>query len=281
MRLVVFLTVIAISAFNLSARISGAVYLDSARPIDERVNDLLDRMTLHEKIGQLLCPMGWEMYSVNDTRSGVNVSDEFRRLVDQSAPGMLWATYRADPWTRRTIADGLNPSLAAMAGNALQRYVIEHTRLGIPLFLAEEAPHGHMAIGTTVFPTGIGMAATFNPQVIEQVGRIIGTEVRAQGAHISYGPVLDLMRDPRWSRVEETMGEDPCLTGSLGAAMVRALGAGNLNDPHATIATLKHFIAYAAPEGGQNGNFATLGRRDLELYFLPPFHDAVNAGRYP
>ena len=278
MRLVVFLTVIAISAFNLSARISGAVYLDSARPIDERVNDLLDRMTLHEKIGQLLCPMGWEMYSVNDTRSGVNVSDEFRRLVDQSAPGMLWATYRADPWTRRTIADGLNPRLAAMAGNALQRYVIEQTRLGIPLFLAEEAPHGHMAIGTTVFPTGIGMAATFNPQVIEQVGRIIGTEVRAQGAHISYGPVLDLMRDPRWSRVEETMGEDPCLTGSLGAAMVRALGAGNLNDPHATIATLKHFIAYAAPEGGQNGNFATLGRRDLELYFLPPFHDAVNAG---
>lgn len=103
---------------------------------------------------------------------------------------------RPDPWTKKTLSTGLNPALAAKAGNALQKYVMENTRLGIPLFLAEEAPHGHMAIGTTVFPTGIGMAATWSPQLINEVGKAIGKEIRLQGGHISYGPVLDLARDP-------------------------------------------------------------------------------------
>lgn len=165
-----------------------------------------------------------------------------------------------------------------MAGNALQKYVIENTRLGIPIFIAEEAPHGHMAIGTTVFPTGIGMAATWNRDLIRSVGEVIGKEVRSQGAHISYGPVLDLSRDPRWSRVEETMGEDPCLSGTLGAAMAAGLGGGDISKPDATIATLKHFLAYAVPEGGQNGNYATIGQRDLLQYFLPPFKQAIDSG---
>lgn len=120
---------------------------------------------------------------------------------------------RADPWTQRTLKTGLNPTLAPKAVNKLQRYVIENTRLGIPLFLAEECPHGHMAIGTTVFPTSIGQSSTWNPKLIEQMGRAIAKEARAQGAHIGYGPVLDLARDPRWSRVEETYGEDPFLIG--------------------------------------------------------------------
>ena len=140
----------------------------------------------------------------------------------------------------------------------MEKYVIENTRLGIPLFLAEEAPHGHMAIGTTVFPTGIGMAATWSPVLIEEVGNVIAKEIRSQGAHISYGPVLDLSRDPRWSRVEETFGEDPVLSGRLGAAMVIGLGSGDLSREYATIATLKHFLAYAVPEGGQNGNYASV-----------------------
>ena len=191
---------------------------------------------------------------------------------------MLWATYRADPWTRKTLENGLRPELAAKAGNALQKYAIENTRLGIPVFLAEEAPHGHMAIGTTVFPTGIGMAATWSPTLIEEVGKAIAKEIRSQGAHISYGPVLDLSRDPRWSRVEETFGEDPVLSGRLGAAMVTGLGSGDLSREHATIATLKHFLAYAVPEGGQNGNYASVGARDLHENFLPPFREAIEAG---
>ena len=191
---------------------------------------------------------------------------------------MLWATYRADPWTKKTLANGLNPEMAAKAGNALQKYVMENTRLGIPMFLAEEAPHGHMAIGATVFPTGIGMAATWSPELVKEVGQVIAKEIRSQGGHISYGPVLDLTRDPRWSRVEETFGEDPVLSGILGASMVDGLGGGNLSQKYATIATLKHFLAYAVPEGGQNGNYASVGIRDLHQNFLPPFRKAIDAG---
>ncbi len=179
---------------------------------------------------------------------------------------------------RKSLDNGLNPELAAKCGNALQKYVKENTRLGIPLFLAEEAPHGHMAIGTTVFPTGLGMAATWNPTLIEQAGRVIAKEIRLQGGHISYGPVLDVSRDPRWSRVEESYGEDPTLTSYMGEAMVRGLGAGKLSDPYATLATLKHFIGYGTTEGGQNGNPTFLGMREIHENFLPPFKRAIDAG---
>ena len=233
-------------------------------------------MTLEEKVGQLLCPLGWEMYEIHG--SEVYPSGKFKQLIKERNAGMLWATYRADPWTKKTLANGLNPELSAKAGNALQKYVMENTRLGIPMFLAEEAPHGHMAIGATVFPTGIGMAATWSPELVKEVGQVIAKEIRSQGGHISYGPVLDLTRDPRWSRVEETFGEDPVLSGILGASMVDGLGGGNLSQKYATIATLKHFLAYAVPEGGQNGNYASVGIRDLHQNFLPPFRKAIDAG---
>lgn len=251
-------------------------YKDPSLSIDIRLSDLLSRMTLEEKIGQLLCPLGWEMYEIHG--SEVHPSGKFKQLIKERNAGMLWATYRADPWTKKTLANGLNPELAAKAGNALQKYVMENTRLGIPMFLAEEAPHGHMAIGATVFPTGIGMAATWSPELVKEVGQVIAKEIRSQGGHISYGPVLDLTRDPRWSRVEETFGEDPVLSGILGASMVDGLGGGNLSQKYATIATLKHFLAYAVPEGGQNGNYASVGIRDLHQNFLPPFRKAIDAG---
>ena len=251
-------------------------YKDPSLSIDIRLSDLLSRMTLEEKVGQLLCPLGWEMYEIHG--SEVHPSGKFKQLIKERNVGMLWAIYRADPWTKKTIANGLNPELAAKAGNALQKYVMENTRLGIPMFLAEEAPHGHMAIGATVFPTGIGMAATWSLELVKEVGQVIAKEIRSQGGHISYGPVLDLTRDPRWSRVEETFGEDPVLSGILGASMVDGLGGGNLSQKYATIATLKHFLAYAVPEGGQNGNYASVGIRDLHQNFLPPFRKAIDSG---
>ena len=251
-------------------------YKDPSLSIDMRLSDLLSRMTLEEKVGQLLCPLGWEMYEIHG--SEVHPSGKFKQLIKERNAGMLWATYRADPWTKKTLANGLNPELSAKAGNALQKYVMENTRLGIPMFLAEEAPHGHMAIGATVFPTGIGMAATWSPELVKEVGQVIAKEIRSQGGHISYGPVLDLTRDPRWSRVEETFGEDPVLSGILGASMVDGLGGGNLSQKYATIATLKHFLAYAVPEGGQNGNYASVGIRDLHQNFLPPFRKAIDSG---
>lgn len=260
----------------VSAQLPIESYKNPQLPVKQRVADLLSRMTVEEKVGQLLCPLGWEMYEIKGET--VTASDKFKQLMKERHAGMLWATYRADPWTKKTLENGLNPALAAKAGNALQKYVMENTRLGIPIFLAEEAPHGHMAIGTTVFPTGIGMAATWSPQLINEVGKAIGKEIRLQGGHISYGPVLDLTRDPRWSRVEETFGEDPVLAGAIGKAMVEGLGGGNLSQPYSTLVTLKHFLAYGISEGGQNGNPSFVGIRELHENFLPPFRQAIDAG---
>lgn len=255
---------------------SGPDYKNPKLSVEQRTTDLLRRMTIDEKVGQLLCPMGWEMW----TKNGNNLthSAAFRELIDSKHVGAFWGVYRADPWTKKTLETGLNPELAAKAGNALQRYVMENTRLGIPLFLAEESPHGHMAIGTTVFPTGIGMASTWNPVLIEKAAAVMAKEIRLQGGHIGYGPVMDLSRDPRWSRVEESFGEDPVLTSAIGVALVKGGGGGDLSKPYSVISTLKHFIAYGIPEGGHNGNTSLLGPRELHENFLPPFRNAVKAG---
>ena len=267
--------ILALLAISVNAG-PKSPYQDASRTVDERVEDLLSRMTVDEKVGQLICLMGWDSYQINGKK--VSISDKFKHEVDSLYVGMYWAVFRADPWTKKTIDNGLNPALAAEAANAMQRYAIEHTRLGIPIFLAEEAPHGHMAIGATVFPTGLGMAATWDTYLMNQVGAVIGKEIKLQGGHISYGPVLDLAREPRWSRVEETMGEDPYLSGSMGAAMVKGLGGGDLSLPYSTIATLKHFIAYGVSEGGQNGARSIVGPRELKQVFLPPFKQAIDAG---
>ncbi len=270
-------TIITLALITLSVNAKNKYpFQDASLPIDQRVEDLLSRMTLEEKAGQLMCLMGWDSYVRNGNK--VTVSNKFRHETDSMHVGMYWAVFRADPWTQKTLDNGLNPALAAQAANAMQRYAIEHTRLGIPLFLAEEAPHGHMAIGATVFPTGLGMAATWDPELMQQAGSVIGKEIRLQGGHISYGPVLDLARDPRWSRVEETMGEDPYLSSEMGAAMVRGLGGGDLSLPYSTITTLKHFIAYGTTEGGQNGARSIVGPRELLQVFLQPFRRVISAG---
>ncbi|ADE83756.1 beta-glucosidase [Xylanibacter ruminicola] len=280
MKRILISTMACCMALSLSAAKKKAKellpYQNPKLSVEQRVNDLVSRMTLQEKVGQLRCTLAWNYYTIKG--KNVEPSELFKKDIAEGQIGMLWGTYRADPWTQKSLENGLNPELAAKAGNALQKYVIEHTRLGIPLFLAEEAPHGHMAIGTTVFPTGFGMAATWNPALIEKTGEVIGQEIRLQGGHISYGPVLDLAREPRWSRVEETMGEDPVLAGELGAAMVKGLGGGILSKPYSTIATLKHFIGYGTTEAGQNGGITIAGARELQESFLPPFKKAINAG---
>lgn len=243
---------------------------------DVRSWDLIRRMTTEEKVGQLLCPLGWQMYERNGDK--VEVAEKYKEELKKNNTGMFWAVFRGDPWTKKTLANGLTPRLAAEAGNALQRYAINNTRLGIPIFIAEEAPHGHMAIGATVFPTGIGLASTWNPSLAMNIASIISKEIRVQGAHISYGPVLDLSREPRWSRVEESFGEDPVLTAMMAKAMVAGNGSGDLSKPFSTITTLKHFIAYGIPEGGHNGNTAFAGERELRENFLYAFKEAVAAG---
>ena len=271
----ILLSLLVIGNFA-SAQTQKPIYQNNQYSVEERTQDLLNRMTLDEKLGQLLCPMGWEMYEKDG--KVVRVSGTFKNMQKEKQPGMYWATFRADPWTQKNLKTGLSPKQAAEAANALQQYLINNSRLGIPIFFAEEAAHGHMAIGTTVFPTSLGQAATFNPELIEEMGHAIGAEIRAQGAHIAYGPILDLARDPRWSRVEETFGEDPLLIAKMGSAMVKGLGGGNLSQTNSVISTLKHFVAYGVPESGINGNASIVSRRDLLENYFPPFKAAIDAG---
>ncbi len=251
-------------------------YKDPRAPIPERVNDLLQRMTLEEKTGQLVTLLGWEMYDKKGKQ--VTASEAFKKAVAEQKLGSLWATLRADPWTKKTLATGLDPYLAAKASNMLQKYVLENTRLQIPVFIAEECPHGHMAIGATVFPTAIGQGSTWNPELIGKMATVIAKEARLQGAHIGYGPVLDLAREPRWSRVEETYGEDPYLNGRMGVAMVKGFQGENINSGQHVISTLKHFTAYGAAEGGHNGGIVNTGTRELYQSYFPPFKAAIAAG---
>jgi len=280
MKKIAVFTILFLSFFSgsLSAQKKNkdAVYQNPKASTEKRIADLLSRMTLEEKVGQISTPLGWPMYE--KTGNQVGVSEAFKKTLKEEFTGMLWATLRADPWTKKTLSNGLNPELAAKATNAIQRYAMEQSRLGIPLLLAEECPHGHMAIGTTVFPTSLGQASTWNPALIEQMAAAIAEETRLQGGHIGYGPVLDLAREPRWSRVEETYGEDPWLISKMGVAMVKGFQGTDLKSGHHVVSTLKHFAAYGAPEGGHNGGSISVGLRGLNQFYLPPIKAAIDAG---
>ncbi len=279
--LLVFLVVSAGILAQVSAqesKNSKPLYLNASSPVDARVADLVSRMTLEEKVGQICALLGWEMYRKDGNK--VTYSDKFANAVKERNIGMFWATLRADPWTQKTLLTGLNPAQAAEATNALQKYAIENSRLKIPMLFAEECMHGHMAIGTTVFPTAIGQGSTWDPELIQKMATAIALETRAQGAHIGYGPILDIAREPRWSRVEETFGEDPYLIAEMGKAVVKGFQGNSLKSQENVAATLKHFAAYGMSDGGQNGGPVSVGNRELFQYFLPPFKAAVNAGVY-
>ena len=232
----------------------------------DRVLELLSQMTLEEKCGQLSCPIGFNFYGKEG--DSLWLADDFLGRMDTMPLGSCWAVLRADPWSRKTVETGLHPRESAMLLNMMQRHAVENTRLGIPMLFCEETPHGHMAVGTTVFPTGIGQASTWDPALLKQMGEAMGKEIRLQGAHIGYGPVLDIARDPRWSRVEETFGEDPYLSGVLGAAVVKGM------QKH-VCATLKHLAAYGIPQGGHNAATAEVGQNRLMTDYLPSFEKSI------
>ncbi|MEH6659521.1 glycoside hydrolase family 3 N-terminal domain-containing protein [Leeuwenhoekiella marinoflava] len=255
---------------------ANADYKNSKIPVEQRVIDLIGRMTVEEKVGQLTTLLGWKMYT--KTGNKVQASDALKDAITTQKIGALWGVLRADPWTQKTLSNGLNPSLAAQATNAIQKVAVEESRLGIPLFLAEEAMHGHMAIGTTEFPAAIAQASTFNPSMNEKMGVAVAQELRAQGAHIGYGPILDLAREPRWSRVEETFGEDPYLISEMGLGLIKGFQGNGITNPENVISTLKHFAAYGVSEGGHNGGAVHIGERELMQDYMYPFKKAIDAG---
>lgn len=229
--------------------------------IDIKVDNLLSQMTLTEKIGQLCCPIGFNLYD----------DESYKKLIDTLPVGGFWAVFRADPWSQKTLKTGPGANKSRLIFKEMQRYAVENTRLGIPIYFAEECPHGLMAVGASVYPTGLGMAATWDEELLYLLGDAIGLQAYSRGARFGYGPVLDIARDPRWSRVEETFGEDPYLSGTLGAVMIRGM-------QNYVGATVKHFAAYGIPEGGHNGAAAQTGPNYLMSDYLSSFEIAVKNG---
>ena len=280
-RLALFLTLTTIAAtggaqsyidLNHNGRMDP--YENPKLTIEERVGDLLSQMTLEEKAGQLVMTMGWEYYE----KSGKKyvLTDKFKDAIQNRLIGSTWAVMRADPWTQKTLQNGLTPESAHYLTNEMQLWNRKNTRLGIPLMFAEEAPHGHMAIGTTVLPTAIGRASTFNKKLESYLGFCAANEIGSQGAQIAFGPVLDIVRDPRWSRVEETYGEDPVLAAKMGGEYANGIQSyGPQSYLPSIISTLKHFTAHGISEGGHNGNTAQVGRRELLSVLSYPFMIAL------
>jgi len=253
------------------------MYKNPSLPVNKRVADLLDRMTLEEKIGQFRQIMrGWKAY--RKQRNNIVISEEFKNILSGNGIGALYGVLRADPWSGVTLKTGLTPKQGAEVINNIQRFAIEKSRLGIPLLFSEECPHGHMAIGATVFPVPIALASTWNPKLIQKMASVVAKETRAQGGSVGYGPILDVARDPRWSRIEETFGEDPYLCSQMGVAMVKGLQGKKLHTDHTIISTLKHFVAYGESEGGHNCAPAHIGEREFREVLLSVFHAAIKAG---
>ncbi|CAM4297121.1 glycoside hydrolase family 3 C-terminal domain-containing protein [Paenibacillus alkaliterrae] len=242
----------------------------------ERVADLLGLMSIEEKIGQLIQLFGWKTFHKNG--GGVSLSDFFQEEVKRYGVGSLYGTLRADPWTEVTLETGMSPREGAEAVNLIQKYAVEHSRLGIPILFGEECSHGHMAIGATVFPVPLSIGSTWNPALYERMCRAVAVETRSQGGAVTYSPVLDIVRDPRWGRTEENFSEDPFLVGEMAVAAVRGMQGDRLDRKDSIGVTLKHFVGYGASEGGRNGAPVHMGLRELHEIDLLPFRRGVEAG---
>lgn len=252
------------------------LYKDSSKPIPERVEHLLGLMTLEEKAGQLVQPFGWQTYEHKNGE--IKLTEAFKEQVKNGGVGSLYGVLRADPWTGVTLETGLSPREGAEAVNAIQRYAIENSRLGIPILIGEECSHGHMAIGATVFPVPLSLGSTWNVELYREMCRAVARETRAQGGAVTYSPVLDVVRDPRWGRTEECFGEDAYLISEMAVASVEGLQGENLDGEDSVAATLKHFVGYGSSEGGRNAGPVHMGRRELLEVDLLPFRKAVEAG---
>jgi len=264
--------------FDLNHNGKKDIYEDSNEPTEKRVDNLLSQMTFEEKQGQLMMALGWKMYDRKGDK--IILTEDFYKEIKEKHTGSLWGFLRADPWSGKTLQNALSPDYGAKAVSLLQIYMMDSTRLGIPLLLAEEAMHGLMEVGTSVFPTGIGQASTWNTDLIEDMAVAIRQEATEQNIDICFGPLLDLALEPRWSRVEETYGEDTYLTSQMGVAFVSSLSSDlpTCYQPDKVITTLKHFAAYGMSEGGHNGGSAHIGKRELNQRILPPFKSAIKAG---
>jgi len=244
-------------------------YRQAGLPVDQRVSDLLSRMTVDEKARQL------DMYSGSDDflaadqkvdKTHAKPDAVFDPALVVKALGNLGAGSIHDLYPRAKLY------------NAIQSWIIQHSRLGIPALFLEEGLHGYMGMNETLFPQSVNLAATANPDLARQTGAAIAAEARANGVDMILGPVLDVARDPRWGRVEEDFGEDPFLTGTLGLAYVQGMQGDSLATDHNVIAEPKHFAAHGSPESGLNTSPVHAGEREVRSIMLRSFEPVIRDG---
>lgn len=247
-------------------------YKNPAKPAGERAADLLSRMTLTEKVGQ----MSQRLYGFSSyERKGeeVELSDEFKEeVLRYSGLGTLYGLYRADPWSGRTKENGLTGKWAIRAYNTVQRFVMEHSRLGIPVLMSTECPHGHQALDGYLLPVNLAMGATFSPELVEKAYEVCGDQLKNLGIDLSLISMLDVLRDPRWGRSEECFSEDPFLCSQMAKAAVRGMQSRNV------VAVAKHFAAQGEGTGGINASAARIGERELRDIHLPPMKACCEEG---
>ena len=245
-------------------------YKNPNQPIEVRAADLLNRMTLDEKIAQLHAI--W-LFLSEDGQHEVR-SDRFTGQSDAAAINET-LKHGLGQITRPLGTRNVDPAQGVRALNKLQKYLVEDTRLGIPTIAHEECLSGLMAAGATLFPSSLAYGATWNPDLIQQTGAAIGAELLSVGARQGLAPVLDVARDARWGRTEETFAEDPYLTGVLATAYVKGLQGPDRQ----VLATLKHYVGHSFSEGARNHAPVHLGWRELNDDFMLPFEMAVKLGR--
>jgi len=257
--------------------LKDAPYRQASLPIEERIRDLISRMTPEEKARQI------DVYSgCNDHAQGkppILILDKIARKT-HAAPDSVFLPEKAKELWGNLGVGAIHdlypyPALA----NTIQDWIIRNNRLGIPALIFEEGLHGSCGFDETVFPSPIGLGATWDTDLAFQTGAVIAAEMRARGIHMCLGPVLDLAREPRWGRVEENFGEDPYLTGKMGLAVVKGMQGESLASDHTIIAEPKHFAGHGSPERGLNMHPLHIGEREMRTIMLKSFEPAVKEGR--
>ncbi|MFN3806373.1 glycoside hydrolase family 3 N-terminal domain-containing protein [Asticcacaulis sp.] len=272
-------TALAVSAASHAAT-DKPLYKDASASVEARTADLLKRMTVEEKVAQMMCI--WLQKGKIQTDKG----DFDAKKASEAFPNGLGMIAR--PSDRRGVENtqanagadvgvvNRNPLETATYINAAQKWAVEKTRLGIPMFMHEESLHGYVARDSTSFPQAIGLASSFDPQLVEKVFSVCAREMRARGANLALAPVVDVCREPRWGRVEETYGEDTHLMGVMGKAAVTGFsGTDRKLAKDKVFATLKHMTGHGQPENGTNVGPAPISERTLREVFFPPFEKIV------
>jgi len=257
------------SAVATSGRkVASPAYRNSSLPSSRRAKDLLARMTLEEKAAQMLCVWQEKAQKLVNERGEFDEAKAKKAFRDKRGLGQVGRPSDA--------GGGRNARQMAELTNAIQKFFLENSRLGIPVIFHEECLHGHAAPDGTSFPQPIALGASFNPELVEQLFTMTALEARLRGAHHALTPVVDVAREPRWGRVEETYGEDPHLVSRLGIAAVRGFqGDRSFRDKRHVLATLKHFVGHGQPESGMNCAPANVSERVLRETFLYTFKEAL------